>query len=202
MTEPLWEETYSDLDAKSFGDASQEIVELIPVLPVGAKVLDLGCGDGRNAIPLARAGFNVTAIDISKAGIQKLNTLSSLEGLSIQASVGNMTTFVFYEEYDLIISHGCLHFIQGNDWERLIKKFKTHTTLNGLNVITVFTNDIPTPPDLENLCIGLFNEGELYDRYSEWDIVLKKSYTFKDEHAGGIQHVHAVNKLVARNTPN
>ncbi|MBU0961266.1 MAG: methyltransferase domain-containing protein, partial [Proteobacteria bacterium] len=185
MTEALWEATYSDLAAKSFGDASQEIVALMPLLPAGAKVLDLGSGDGRNAIPLARAGFNVTAIDISKTGIQKLNTLSMSEGLSIQASVGNMTTFVFHEKYDLIISHGCLHFVERNDWERLIKEFKTHTILNGLNVITVFTNDIQAPPDLEDLCIGLFNEGELYDRYSEWEIVLKKSYTFNDEHVGG-----------------
>jgi tellurite methyltransferase len=199
MTEPLWEKTYSDLDAKSFGEVSQEILELIPRLPVGAKVLDLGCGDGRNAIPLARAGFNVTAIDISKTGIQKLNTLSDREGFLIQANVGDMTTFDFQDEYDLIISHGCLHFVERNDWERLIKEFKSHTTSNGFNAITVFTDDIPAPPDLADLCLGLFREGELYAKYSEWEIILKKSYTFQDEHAGGIQHVHAANKLVARN---
>jgi cyclopropane fatty-acyl-phospholipid synthase-like methyltransferase len=53
MTRPPWETTYADLDAKSFGDASQEILDLIPLLPPRAKVLDLGCGAGRNAIPPA-----------------------------------------------------------------------------------------------------------------------------------------------------
>jgi tellurite methyltransferase len=199
MKEPLWEATYADLDAKSFGDASQEILDLIPLLPIGAQILDLGCGDGRNAIPLARAGFDVTAIDISQAGIQKLNTMSRRESLSIQTSVADMTTYKIREKYDLIISHGCLHFVERSHWERLIRRFKAHTTANGFNAITVFTNDIPAPPDLADLCLGLFREGELYATYSEWEIILKKSYTFQDKHAGGIHHIHAANKLVARN---
>jgi len=53
MTQPPWKATYADLNATSFGDASQEIIIMIPKLPFGDKVLDLGCGDGRNAIPLA-----------------------------------------------------------------------------------------------------------------------------------------------------
>lgn len=199
MKEPFWETTYSDLNATSFGEASKEILELIPMLPAGAQVLDLGCGDGRNAIPLARAGFDVTAIDISRSGVQKLTTLAEREGLQIQARVVDMIAYKIPRKYDLIISHGCLHFVERNHWERLIRTIKTHTTTNGFNAITVFTDDIPAPPDLAELCLGLFREGELYAMYSEWEIILKKSYTFQDKHAGGIHHVHAANKLVARN---
>ena len=199
MTQPLWEATYADLDAKSFGDASQEIVDLIPQLQPGAKVLDLACGDGRNAIPLARAGFNVTALDISEAGILKLNTRAEREGLAITASVADMTVYEYPEEYDLIISHGCLHFVERNQWDEMIDKFKAHSAPSGFNVITVFTDTVPAAPDLAPLCLGLFREGELYDRYSGWEIILRKSYTFQDEHAGGIRHTHAANKLVTRN---
>jgi tellurite methyltransferase len=199
MTQPLWETTYADLDAKSFGDASQEILDLIPLLPPGAKVLDLGCGDGRNAIPLAQAGFMVTAVDISEAGIRKLATLSAREGLSIHCSVADMTSFTFPEEYDLIIAHGCLHFVEHIQWEEMIVQFKTHTSPFGFNAITVFTDAIPAPPDLAPLCLGLFREGELYEQYSGWEAILKTSYTFQDEHAGGILHTHAANKLVVRN---
>jgi tellurite methyltransferase len=199
MTIPLWETTYADLDAKSFGDASREILELIPLLPPEAKVLDLGCGDGRNAIPLAQAGFTVTAIDISEAGIRKLDTISAREELPIHCSVADMTAFAYPEEYDLIISHGCLHFVDRSQWEEMIEKFKAHTAPFGFNVITVFTDSIPAPPDLASLCIGLFCEGDLYERYSGWETILKKSYTFQDEHTGGIRHTHAANKLVARN---
>ncbi|MBL4574646.1 MAG: methyltransferase domain-containing protein [Opitutaceae bacterium] len=199
MTQPLWETTYADLEAKSFGEASREILDLIPELPHRAKVLDLGCGDGRNAIPLARAGYNVTALDISEAGIRKLNILAKREGLAIDTGVTDMTTCDFPEEYDLIISHGCLHLVERNQWDRMIAQFKTHTTPSGFNVLTVFTDTIPIPHDLAPLCIGLFHEGELYERYSGWETILRKSYTFQDEHAGGIQHTHAANKLVVKN---
>ncbi|VFQ45399.1 methyltransferase domain-containing protein [Desulfoluna butyratoxydans] len=196
---PLWETTYADLHAKSFGNAGKEVLDLIPLLPARAKVLDLGCGDGRNAIPLARAGFTVTAVDISEAGIRKLDMLAARDGLTIHSSVGDMTRFEFPEEYDLIISHGCLHFVKPSQWEEMIERFKAHTAPSGFNVITVFTDAIPAPPDLAPLCVGLFREGELYERYSEWETILKKSYTFEDEHAGGIRHTHAANKLVVRN---
>jgi hypothetical protein len=39
MAQPLWEITYGNLDAKSFGDASQEILNLIPCFHRGAKYL-------------------------------------------------------------------------------------------------------------------------------------------------------------------
>ena len=199
MTKPLWEATYADINAKSFGDASQEILDLIPQLAPGAKVLDLGCGDGRNAIPLARAGLNVTALDISEAGILKLSTLAEREGLAITTGVADMTVFDYPEEYDLIILHGCLHFVRRNQWEKMIEEFKAHTAPSGFNVITVFTDTVLAPPDLAPLCLGLFREGELYDRYSGWETILRKSYTFQDQHAGGIRHTHAANKLVTRN---
>ena len=124
MTKPLWETTYADIEAKSFGDVSQEIFDLIPMLPSRAKILDLGCGDGRNAIPLARAGFDVTVIYLSQAGIHKLNILAGQENLSIQTAIADITTFKIPTNYDLIIAHGCLHFVERRHWEQLIQKFK------------------------------------------------------------------------------
>ena len=70
MTQPLWETTYADLEAKSFGDASQEILDLIPKLQCGAKVLDLGCGDGGLLCELfARKKILGFGIDIDLANI-------------------------------------------------------------------------------------------------------------------------------------
>ena len=44
------------------------LVENIEVIPVG-KALDLGCGEGRNALYLAYKGFQVTGIDLSQGGL-------------------------------------------------------------------------------------------------------------------------------------
>ena len=40
-----------------------------PVKPL--KVLDIGCGEGKDAVFLARNGYSVTAFDLSEAGIEK-----------------------------------------------------------------------------------------------------------------------------------
>jgi tellurite methyltransferase len=70
---PFWETTYQDFAVSSFGKPSQEFYDLIHRLPPHAKVLDLGCGEGRNALFLAEHGCEVTAVDISVSGIQKLH---------------------------------------------------------------------------------------------------------------------------------
>lgn len=48
------------------------VIDSIKYLPSAAKVLDLGCGEGKNSFYLAKKGFNITSIEISEAGIKKL----------------------------------------------------------------------------------------------------------------------------------
>ncbi|MCD4707098.1 MAG: methyltransferase domain-containing protein [Candidatus Sabulitectum sp.] len=198
MKQPFWETTYSDINARSFGSrASEEILDLMNLLPEGSKVLDLGCGDGRNAIPLAEAGFHVTAVDISKAGIGKLQTLAEDRGLFIQTVVADIGIYRIQSEYDLIAAHGCLHLLERTQWKKLIREMQAHTSPVGYNAVTVFTDSVPASPDMEDFFVGMFREGELFSIYSHWNILLRKSYTFRDEHPGGIHHLHAANKLVA-----
>lgn len=71
MKKPFWEDTYSDMNASTFGGPSQEIRDIASQLPTGSRVLDLGSGEGRNALFLAERGFDVTAVDISEAGIRR-----------------------------------------------------------------------------------------------------------------------------------
>ncbi len=160
-------------------------------------MLDLGCGDGRNAIPLAEAGFDVTAVDISEAGIAKISTLTRGRGLSIQALVADMSSYRIQGRYDLIIAHGCLHLLERSKWRNLIREIQEHTLPGGYNAVTVFTDSVPASPDMADFFVGLFHEEELFTVYSQWDLLLRKSYTFRDEHPGGIRHLHSANKLVA-----
>jgi tellurite methyltransferase len=38
------------------------------LLPPGARVLDLGCREGRDSVFFAERGFDVTGVDIARAG--------------------------------------------------------------------------------------------------------------------------------------
>ncbi|MFC1715394.1 class I SAM-dependent methyltransferase [Candidatus Poribacteria bacterium] len=124
MTKPFWEETYQDLSADTFGKPSAEIVRLAHTLTRGSSVLDMGCGEGRNALFLAEQGFQIDAIDISEAGIIKLLQIARDRELEINAWVSDMTTFQFGQNYDLIISHGVLHLAERDDWQQLIPRIK------------------------------------------------------------------------------
>ena len=198
MRKPFWEDVYSDPNASAFGGPSQEIREIASLLQPGSKVLDLGSGEGRNALFLAECGFDVTAVDISEAGIRKLQDAASKKNLDVRTEISDMRHFEFPNPFDLILSHGCLHLIERESWKRLIYQFKVNTNPRGINVVVVFTNRLPPPDDLKDLCVGLFLEGEIFSIYSDWEIELEQSYILEDEHPGGIRHRHPINKVVAR----
>ncbi len=197
MSQPFWETAYADLNAVTFGGPSQEIRDITSRLPIGAKVLDLGCGEGRNALFLAECGFDVTAVDISETGIRKLRALAEQRGLAIRSEVSDMRNYSFPHQFDLIMCHGCLHLVERESWQDLICEFKTQTNAGGYNVIVVFTDAIPPPDDLKDFCLGLLHEGELFSLYGNWQIVLQQSYTFEDQHPGSSPHKHPVNRSVS-----
>ena len=198
---PFWEESYKRTgspDTFGGGKPSAELYDLVNRLPQGAKVLDLGCGEGRNALFLAEKGLDVTAVDISEAGIAKFRHLADHKGLVVATEVQNMREYTFRDTYDLIVAHGCLHLIERECWMSLLDKIKTHTNPEGYNVIAVFTDKIPPPDDIKEFTVGLFHEGELFQFYEGWRIMLQESYEFDDEHPGSLKHRHAANKLVAQ----
>ena len=74
---PFWEGLYANRDAvDTFGPPNPEILELLPTLPSNARLLDLGCGEGRLMLPLAEAGLEVVGVDVSEAGIAKLKRIA------------------------------------------------------------------------------------------------------------------------------
>lgn len=156
---PFWERGYRDPGAETFGPPSHEIVELSSRLPEGAPALDLGCGDGRNALALARGGLAVDALDVSRAGIRKLRARADDRGLSIRAWVQDIESYAFRRDYELVVAHGVLHLLARRAWERTLRSIRRHTRPGGRNVIAVFTDRLDPPADLEAHVGGLFREG-------------------------------------------
>ena len=56
---------------------------VIKHFPSGARILDIGCGLGREAFALSDLGFNVIGIDISKEVISQVKKLSADKGYKI-----------------------------------------------------------------------------------------------------------------------
>ena len=202
---PFWEDSYkrpSKLDTFGDGKPSNSVVDAASLLTdrisAKASALDLGCGEGRNAIYLARLGFETFAVDISEPGIDKLGTVARERDLSVYASVCDMREYDFPGQFDLIVCLGCLHLIERDEWRLVLKRIQGCTISGGLNVVGVFTDTVPEPEDQRGLMVGLFKEGELFEHYREWNVIESDSFQFEDEHPGGIRHKHAANRLTAK----
>lgn len=75
----------------------------------GARVLDIGCGPGALSIPLARAGAQVTSLDISKSALDRLMATADREGLSVEPLecswwTADIDRLGFRNGFDLVIA--------------------------------------------------------------------------------------------------
>ena len=197
---PFWEETYRNRDINTFpAEPNGTVLEFEHLLKKDSVILEAGCGEGQNVRYLAKIGYcDIDAFDLSDAGISKLKWLCEKEGLSINAFVDDLSKFHFAKSYDLVMTFATLCFVEKDKWRHFIEDAKEHTKPGGIHIIHTFTNTVPASPDIAPFAVGLADEGEILDLYSDWEVLQFKTYVFDDEHPNVPKHQHAVNKLVAR----
>ena len=87
-----------------FSEAAEQVPAIRERLALDqGTVLDLGCGPGRHALPLARAGLDVTAVDTSEHLLASLEERAAVEGLKIEAIRADMRTFERAEAFDAVL---------------------------------------------------------------------------------------------------
>lgn len=98
-----WDQHYS---AKPFAGGkgpSDFLHQMLPRLEK-AKVLDIGMGEGQNAVYLAQKGFQVKGFDISKVAIEHAKQLAKDTSVTIEAQSTDLDLYLFgIMEYDSII---------------------------------------------------------------------------------------------------
>ncbi len=97
-----WDQRYAE-DSYNKGNPVRLLEEWLPQVPVG-KALDVACGAGRNAIYLARAGFRVDAIDISREGLKQARDNAAALGLEVNWIEHDLDQpWPFDRDYSLIV---------------------------------------------------------------------------------------------------
>ncbi|PRX43865.1 methyltransferase family protein [Prauserella shujinwangii] len=73
------------------------------------RVLDLGCGPGRNAVHLARHGFEVDAVDLSPTALAWAEDRAQEAGVEVRFRRADIVDAEFTGRYDLVYDSGCFH---------------------------------------------------------------------------------------------
>jgi len=88
----MWDERYSEQDYVYGTEPNDFLRTHIDWLPQD-KVLSLCEGEGRNAVYLAKLGYNVTGVDSSSVGLAKAQKLAEKAGVSITTQLADMGDF-------------------------------------------------------------------------------------------------------------
>jgi SAM-dependent methyltransferase len=73
-------------------------------LPQGSSILDLCCGHGRHAIPLAQRGYQVTGQDLSEVFLREAEKEAQAQGVHVRWIHGDMRNIPFEHEFDAVIN--------------------------------------------------------------------------------------------------
>ena len=93
MSTQFWDERYA-ADELVYGAAPNDfLAETARHFPRTGRALDIGAGEGRNALFLASLGLDVLAVDQSAVGMQKAQRLARERGLSLRTQAVDLNDF-------------------------------------------------------------------------------------------------------------
>lgn len=173
------------------------VLELMPP-DQPLRLLDIGCGEGRNAVFFALNGYHVTAFDLSPVGVEKTARMAAEVGVSLDLFTADLLAFRLSEPFDILFSTGTLHYLPPELCGEILGNYKRFTNPDGLHVFSVFVRKpfIPPAPDGEATAHAWIS-GELFTHYYDWRIEFCAEEIF-DCTSGGVPHQHAMNRILAR----
>lgn len=108
MDQAKWNQRYKAEELVWSGNPNQLLLQEVDGIEKGiddpGTALDLGCGEGRNAIWLAEQGWRVTAVDFASEGIDKARKLAQSKNVQVEWRCADVTDYEMGEGlYDLIV---------------------------------------------------------------------------------------------------
>lgn len=101
MDASSWDERYAASELVWSREPNQLVAELADLTPGTA--VDLGAGEGRNAIWLASRGWSATAVDFSQVALDKGARLAAEAGIEVTWVCADATTWRAPEPVDLVV---------------------------------------------------------------------------------------------------
>lgn len=141
-----WDARYEEKELVWPGEPNLFLPPIVESLTPGT-ALDLACGEGRNAIWLARGGWDVTAVDFSPVGIEKGRQIAG--DTSVEWVVADVTSYEAERRFDLVMIV-YVHMLDddtGDFFDRAITALAPGGTLIGVgHALRNLTEGVGGPP--------------------------------------------------------
>lgn len=163
------------------------------------RALDLGAGEGSDAIRLARLGYEVDAVEISSVAAGKIRTFADEASVKVNVVVSSIQDFTPEGFYDVIICNGVLHYVE--DKKNVIDLMQQATTENGINVVSLWSTYSPVPECHEIADVYCDDEqGTVVAGYRDWpkEILYFERSKPEQAHSDLPAHAHSHIKFIAR----
>ena len=177
---------------------ARAVVRLLRSRPATARTLvDLGCGEGRDAIYFARRGYRPVGVDISSVGVAKATRRALRLGVNARFLVGDLRTYRLKRPVDVVFSSGALNNLPRRIRAARFEHFKDRTVPGGINAMNADVAKPYIPPQTSNPFASPFRSGELLGYYWDWEILDSGQGEFIS-HSGGVPHRKAMDAVIAR----
>lgn len=184
----MWNDRYRESETVFGREANQFLVEVAVDLEPGT-ALDLGCGQGRNALWLAEHGFTVTGLDLSPVAIKQAQTHAAELGLDATfESVDLLTWDPDGKQWDLVL----LAYIHLPEHMRRAVHAAAQRAVAPRGRVVVIAHHLdnltggvggPSRPD------WLFTQEQLADDFSALDVVRNQRVVRTSEHGDALDVV-------------
>lgn len=183
---------------------SAALVKAVDALQLSGHALDIGCGDGREALYLVEQGFHVDAFDTSEEAINALWRRVGQEGIDrsrIKAFVADVRGFRAERQYDLIVATTVLDHLSDDELDVVERSMVDWLKPGGVLYVEVYTSADPAlsgsglVSEFDAEIRHFFAPNELLERFSRSLVVSLYEEMPEWDHDHGPAHQHFFARL-------
>lgn len=205
-----WEQAYQQVESLWHLHPDPILVQYATLVPKSGKVIDLGMGEGRNALFFAQMGYEVKGIDISVTAVERCAKRARDADLRLSVEVGNLRDVdLAPNTYSLIIASMVLQFFKQSEAMAIIACLKQELQKDGLLYLSVFSIEDPgyerlkrTSPEVEENTfysqqlkgyVHYFQKAEILSYFPDWKLIYCAQTQCLDlGHGGSGPHYHGI----------
>lgn len=125
-------------------DPSELLEKYAEHVPDGCRVLDVGVGQGRNALPLARRGCEVLGLDLSQEAVDQVNDAAAKEKLPLEARLQDFMIYEPERAFDVVLCFGLMPELDLRGCASLVGRLHHWTRPGGVLFMTAWNTGDPS----------------------------------------------------------